>query len=166
MNLYPLISLLGIAIFTGCQHTPPTTTRQFIPGEFGKIQGFSARTERASYHHLENVIESADFEFHLDDEDQLTASELNPPGSFELLGHTSIDLKSGSKKQFPGFVVVQLHKLAQIDDVKKRVARVNDFFFARDSSRVLVTGFRGMGKSIYSDKIKQNFRQHRRSDSQ
>ena len=154
MNLRPLISLLAMTLFTGCQHTQPTITRQFIPGEFEKIQGFSARTERASYVHLENVIESADFEFHLDHEDQLSSSELNPHESFELFRHTSIGLNSGSKKQFPGFVVVQLHKLAQIDDVEDRVARVNDFFFARGSTRVLVTGFRGMGKSIYSDKVK------------
>jgi predicted AAA+ superfamily ATPase len=60
-----------------------------------------------------------------------------------------------NQRKYPGFVVVQLHKLAQIDEVESRVTRINEFFFGCGAERVLVTGFRGMGRSIYSDKIEK-----------
>lgn len=121
-------------------------------GPYGNTEWVGGADDKG-FTKLHEVIAQADFEFYLDDDDQL-----KPAGG---LNKTTIRLprsigdKDTVHGRFPGFVVVQLHKLAQIDGVEERVARVNDYFFAEGAHRVLVTGFRGNGRAIYSDRIKK-----------
>ena len=152
-----LVGVAAIAVFSGCHNSAPMIDNAFQPGEFAETGGISAFKDPVEYDKLDAAIKSADFEFHLDERDRLTSMIPSPSDSFEKYRHIAFNLGSPSTdgQQFPGFVVVQLHKLAQVDAVDHRVNQVNAFFFSRGSSRVLVTGFRGWGRSIYSDKFAQ-----------
>jgi len=57
-------------------------------------------------------------------------------------------------KDSKGFVVVQLSKAEQVESIRLKVSKLNDFFFTRGADRVLITGYRGSGTRVYSDKSK------------
>ena len=146
--------LLGLALTLHCLVSCQTASSvsEYTPGDYDGIAGTHLR-DRAAFTALEEVIAGADFEFHLDDEDRLLPAgrSSGPP---LVLPQSPSSIKK-DRHRFQGFVVVQLYKLAQIDGVTDRVARINEFFFAHGADRVLVTGFRGFGRSIYSDRMKK-----------
>jgi len=57
---------------------------------------------------------------------------------------------SQDKKEF---AVVALHKLAQIESVEETVLEINALLFSSGYQRVLVTGYRGFGREVYSDRV-------------
>ena len=136
-----------------CHSAIPVAQLSTVSGPYDQIDGVGGRDDNR-FALLEDVIARSNFEFYLDGDDRLLPADSK--GRSLALPRTS---SAGNRdhRHFPGFIVVQLHKLAQIDDVEDKVLRINDFFFSRGANRVLVTGFRGMGKSIYSDKIKKVF---------
>lgn len=134
-----------------CHSTAPISQPSTASGPYDHIDWVGGRDDNG-FTILEIVIARSDYEFHLDGDNRLLPADSK--GRSLTLPRTS-SAGNRDNRHFPGFVVVQLHKLAQIDDVEDKVLRINEFFFARGANRVLVTGFRGMGRSIYSDKIKK-----------
>lgn len=152
MSPKPLAVILAAFLLVNCQTTSLTTQTEIAPGPYDRIEWISGRDE-AGFLELQEEIDRANFEFHLDHEEKLIPADSSMGKELRLSRLVGVGIID--RRKFPGFVVVQLHKLAQIDDVESRVRRINEFFFAQGSERVLVTGFRGMGRSIYSDKIKK-----------
>lgn len=151
---FRLCRLFGIALtlhwLVSCQSASPVSESR--PGAYDGMEWIQGG-DQAAFAALEEEIARADFEFHLDDEDRLLPAgrSTGPP---LVLAPSRSSIIEGQGR-FQGFVVVQLHKLAQIDDVEDRVARINEFFFGHGAGRVLVTGFRGFGRSIYADRMKK-----------
>ena len=144
--------VFALILISGCQSTTLISKVETISGSYGNADWIRG-SDSTSFSKLEDVIAQADYEFYLDEDEQLdpvNGSHKTPI----LLPRTIEDVIEG-RRAFPGFVVVQLHKLAQIDDVDARVIRANQYFFAQGADRVLVTGFRGSGRQIYSDRIKK-----------
>lgn len=141
-----------LILISSCQNTTLISKVETISGHYGNTDWIKG-SDSTSFSKLEDVIAQADYEFYLDQDDRLdpvNGSHKTPIS----LPRTIEDVVEG-RRAFPGFVVVQLHKLAQIDEVDARVMRVNQCFFAKGADRVLVTGFRGFGRQIYSDRIKK-----------
>ena len=144
----PLVTFAFVTILlVSCQ------SRQVTPAlssaTYDGVRWISAFDQRDSFLRLEKEIERADFEFHLDGE-EILLSQSKKYADFALpsLG----DPLSRDSRFEDAFVVVQLRKLAQMEQVEKKVVRINAYFFFNGAKRVLVTGFRGSGRSIYSDK--------------
>lgn len=147
---FPLV--FALILISGCQSTTLISKVETISGSYGNTAWIGG-ADSTAFSKLENVIAQADYEFYLDQNEHLDpmhGSHMTPISLPRTIEHV-VD----GRRAFPGFVVVQLHKLAQIDDVDARVMRVNQYFFAQGADRVLVTGFRGFGRQIYSDKIKK-----------
>ena len=142
-----------LAIFwsASCSNTEPTSCSFTSAGAYDSIEWVGGR-DHNGFARLEDTIAEADAEFYLDGEDMLKRQNSHePPFLLPRSGGSKIDFSNS----YTGFIVVQLHKLAQIEDVDLKVSRINDFFFSRGVDRVLVTGFRAMGRSVYSDKIRE-----------
>lgn len=135
--------VLASAAMVACRPDPTAPEPALAPAKFDQAGGYSLWDEPGAFRELEAEIRRADFEFHLDGDDQLIP-----------IGHSTGRNAPGHELRYPGFVVVQLHKLAQIRGVETKVRRVNGYFFGRGAQRVLVTGFAGSGRSIYSDKVR------------
>ena len=147
---------ISVALLTSCaSNYEPRWGNQF----------YSMINDERELTTLEQDITKADYEYHYDGDNKLinlgrppqpydgVILTLNQPSGFSL------------NKDSSGFVVVQLHKLAQIDSVQSKVDRINEYFFTRGADRVLVTGFRGSGRQVYSDKDKvQHFSKPPKSD--
>ena len=144
--------VFALILISGCHNTTLVSKVDTISGSYGNTDWIRG-SDSTRFSKLENVIAQADYEFYLDQDERLDPVN----GSHKTpipLPRTIEDVVEG-QRAFPGFVVVQLHKLAQIDEVDARVMRVNQYFFAQGADRVLVTGFRGFGRQIYSDRIKK-----------
>lgn len=144
--------MLALILISGCQNTTLISKVETISGSYGNTDWVRG-SDSTGFSKLEDVIAQADYEFYLDQDellDPVNGSHKSPIS----LPRTTENVVEG-RRAFPGFVVVQLHKLAQIDEVDARVMRVNQYFFAQGADRVLVTGFRGIGRQIYSDRIKK-----------
>ena len=143
--------VFALILISGCQNTTHISKVETIFGPYGNNDWIGG-SDSTSFSKLEDAIAQADYEFHLDQDERL-----DPVKGFHgkpiSLPRTMEDMVDG-RRAFPGVVVVQLHKLAQIDEVDARVMRVNQYFFAQGADRVLVTGFRGFGRQIYSDRIR------------
>jgi hypothetical protein len=148
-RIFPI--LIAMALIAGCQNTILISQVATASGPYGNTHWIGLDDKR--FAKLHEVISQADFEFYLDDDDKLEPVHGSHKTTISLprpIGNTVIE-----QGDFPGFVVVQQHKIAQIYDVDERVRHVNQFFFAKGADRVLVTGFRGSGRQIYSDRIKK-----------
>lgn len=151
------LTVYALAVcFIGCQAHQDRLFPSGVATSAGPYSGVDwvGLGEGADFENFENEIKKANFEFYLDDEDELECVQGPPQRPFKLPnGGGEV---TNSEWVFSGFVVVQLHKLAQLDEVNLRVSRLNDFFFAHGAERLLVTGFRGFGRTIYSDQVKES----------
>jgi hypothetical protein len=143
---------IAMCLISGCQNTMVISQVTTASGPYGNTEWIGGADDKG-FTKLHEVIAQAAFEFYLDDDDQLEPVRGINKTAIRL--PRSIGDAATVQTRFPGFVVVQLHKLAQIEGVDERVARVNDYFFAAGAHRVLVTGFRGNGRAIYSDRIRK-----------
>ena len=148
-------AFIALSMISGCRNTIVISEVATASGQYGKTEwvGFFDDQGVSKLHKLHEVIEQADFEFYLDHDDQLEPVRGSHKQTIRL--PRSIGDTDAGQERFTGFVVVQLHKLAQIEKLDERVSRVNQFFFAEGANRVLVTGFRASGRAIYSDRIKK-----------
>lgn len=145
----------ALVLLPGCQSTTLISKVETVSGAYGNTDWIGV-SDRRGLDKLQQVIAAADYEFHLDDEGELEPVNGSHRRPFKL---PRIFMNGGGGQgQFPGFVVVQLHKLAQIDEVDAKVSCVNEFFFAQGADRVLVTGIRGSGRQIYSDRTKSDIK--------
>jgi len=142
-------------LLAGCRSVSPTGYVDLIPGRHDRVGFYSAFDDWRGFESLENEIGEADFEFHLDEQDRLIPASGSSENGLSLPPYSAMrhDAHVQRDRTCRGFVVVQFHKFAQIDAVEQKVSRVNDYFFSRGAQRVLVTGFRGSGRAIYSDKV-------------
>ena len=150
-------------LLAGCRSVSPTGYVELIPGRHDRVGFYSAFDDWRGFESLEKEIGEADFEFHLDEVDRLIPASGSSENSLLLPPSAAAgsEALTRSDRTFRGFVVVQLHKLAQIDSVEQKVSRVNDYFFSRGAQRVLITGFRGSGRAVYSDKVTKPNKQRR-----
>jgi hypothetical protein len=145
-------AFIALSLISGCQNTTIISQVATSSGPYGNTEWIGGADDKG-FTKLHEVIAQAGFEFHFDDDDQL--EPVRGLNKTTITLPRSVGDTATVQARFPGFVVVQLHKLAQIEGVDERVARVNDYFFAGGAHRVLVTGFRGNGRAIYSDRIKK-----------
>lgn len=149
---------LSSFLFMGCQSLKPFSEySQVSAATYDDVKWVSAFNQKGEFLSLYKDIERADFEFHLNGEENLLSQRKE--GVDFLLPKRRAN-SSSNKLFYDAFIVVQFHKVAQLAQVDEKVSRVNAYFFSSGAKRVLITGLRGSGVSIYSDKIsKSNNRQ-------